>query len=325
MTLAAPLPEQEQLREAHRLVWEGDWPGAARRLLQAALLAEADARVVDAARCRQMASSLARSGGDLDGALASARALAATAADPAAVAFAAAAEKGETLLAADEPAIAITAYREAMRQADGLALPPAWRATVLRRLGEAQIRAGCSADGLATYAQACRLQVDTGDVLGAAFIAVEGAEAMVAAGAWPQVPVALERAQQAARAVDAPATLEARLALLRARQARMAGSIPLALQSVEQARDLALTGVDPLTYFAAVALLAELKDGQGDRVAAYRALATAWVTLADLLGRPIAASWVQPLLLAFQLRWGSAEFQRVKGLHDSQRRAEGNA
>ena len=268
-----------------------------------------------------MASSLARYGGDVEGALASAQALAATAADPARVAFAAAAERGETMLAAGEWAEAIPAYREAMHQADALALPPAWRATVLRRLGEAQVRAGFSAEGLASYGQASQLQQEEGDALGAASIAVECAEAMAGARDWDGAPAAMERARNAVQAVDAPPTLEARLALLGARQARAAGTIPAALLAAEQARALALTCVAPLTYFAAAALLADLHDAQGDRITAYRALATAWVTLADLLGREIAASWVKPLLLAFHLRWGTAEFQRVKRLHDAQRRA----
>jgi tetratricopeptide (TPR) repeat protein len=323
MSASQPLPEHGLLQQANRLIWDGDWRGAARLLLQAASLAECDGRAADAARARQMAASLSRYAGDTEGALASAQALAATPADPARMAFAAAAERGETHLADGDYDAAIDAYRAAFEQADRLALPPAWRATVLRRLGEAQVRAGQSDDGLATFAQASTLHRDEGDVLGAASIDVEGAEALAAAGDWPQALAASDRAQHAVQALDAPA-LAARVALLRARRARADGDGACALAAAEQARTLALTAVAPLSYFAAAALLAELHDAQHDRVAAYRVLAAAWATLSDLLGRDIGASWIKPLLLAFNLRWGDAEFARVKGEHDAQRRAERN-
>ena len=50
-------------------------------------------------------------------------------------------------------------------------------------------------------------------------------------------------------------------------------------------------------------------------------LATAWVTLGDVLGRDVAESWVAPILEAYRMKWGSEGFATAKAQHDARRKA----
>lgn len=313
--------EQALLQQANRLLWEGDWPGAARLLGKAAELAQAEGRGVDAARGRQMAAELFRFAGDTEAALAGADALLATpGADPLRLAFTSAAERAEALASAGDDGAAVPAYRQALAHAQALNIPPAWRATVLRRLAQALARSGQPREGRDAYAQARALHAAEGDAGGSALIDIECAETLVATHAWPFVPDAVARVGHVLEALD-DAGLEARSALLRARLAQHGGDLTRALAAAETARTQSLAAVAPVSYFAAAALLAQLHDAAGERVAAYGVLATAWATLGDLLGADVAASWVRPLLLAFSLQWGDAAFADAKARHDAQRRA----
>jgi hypothetical protein len=310
--------EPSLVQQANRRIQDGDWRGAARLLARAAVLAEGEGRGAEAARARQMAASLLRFAGDTEGALASAQALAATAtADPDRVAFAAAAERAEALAAAGDGEAAVAAYRDALTYADVLRLPATWRAAVLRRLGEAQARTGSVAAARASYAEARALHAQSGDTSGARLVEVEYAEALVGVATGSDVTAAIEAAQ----AAQQDAALAPRLALLRARLALQQGDVAAALGAAQETRELALDAVEPVAYFAAAALLAQVHVIAGDRMAAYRALATAWVTLGDLLGRDIAASWVRPLLLALAVQWGEAGFAQVKAAYDAERHA----
>ncbi|MBL8473295.1 MAG: hypothetical protein KF778_04015 [Rhodocyclaceae bacterium] len=322
-------PEHPLLQQANRLILDGDWRGAGQLLLRAARLAEQDGRNAEAARARQMATSLLRFAGDTQAALSSAQALAGTAtADPARVAFAAAAERAETLAAAGDAAAAIESYATALEHADKLQLPPTWRAAVLRRLGEAQAQADAPTAARASYAEARALHLQAGDRAGAAAVAVECAETL--AGVLARDDAAVTAATQA---ITDDAALAPRVALLRARLAMRAGDAPAALAAAQEARALALEWVEPVAYFAAAALLAQIYDSKAERRAAYRVLATAWATLGDLLGREAAASWVRPVLLAFALQWGEQAFADIKAAHDAERatgrgeamRPEGNS
>lgn len=310
--------ESSLLQQANRRVQDGDWRGAARLLKQAAVLAEGEGCGAEAARAHQMAASLLRFSGDTEGALASAQALAATAtADPDRVAFAAAAERAEALAAAGDGEAAVAAYRDALTYADVLRFPPTWRAAVLRRLGEAQARTGSLAAARASYAEARALHAQSGDTSGARLVDVEYAEALVGVAAGSDLTAAIVAAQ----AAQQDAALAPRLALLRARLALQQGDVAAALGAAQETRELALDAVEPVSYFAAAALLAQIHVIAGDRMAAYRALASAWATLGDLLGRDIAASWVRPLLLALAVQWGEAGFAQVKAAYDAERHA----
>jgi hypothetical protein len=314
--------EHELLQESNRRLWDGDWRGAARLLLEAARLAESEGRANDAARGRQMAASLFRFAGDTDEALATAQALASTAVgDPARVAFAAAAERAEAFAAAGDALAAVPAYREALEHASTLSLPPAWRATVMRRLGEALARSGDSAAAFDTYAQARALHIEAGDAVGAAIVDLECAEALVAVHAWPLAKQAALAAIEA-QGLCKDDAYSARVALVNARLAQHAGDLGAAIHFAGDARNLSLRAVQPVSYLASAAIASTLHATSGDRVAAYGVLATAWVTLGDLLGREMAASWVKPLLLDCAAKWGELAFAKAKAEYEAARRAQ---
>jgi len=97
-----------------------------------------------------------------------------------------------------------------------------------------------------------------------------------------------------------------------------------ALQFAGEARDLSLRATQPVSYLASAGIASELHAASGDRVAAYGVLATAWVTLGDLLGRDVAASWVKPLLLSCAAKWGDVAFAKAKAAYEAARRAQGD-
>ena len=109
--------------------------------------------------------------------------------------------------------------------------------------------------------------------------------------------------------------------LLAARLQVGCGCFAEAVDLADMARGKALEAVAPLSYYGAAAVLAEALEGSGRRADAYAALATAWVTLGDLLGREVAESWVSPLIEAYRWKWGTDGFAAAKAEHDSRRRA----
>lgn len=115
---------------------------------------------------------------------------------------------------------------------------------------------------------------------------------------------------------------------VRAQVDAVAGSAALAAGDLTRARDLltaardgALAALDAGTYLAASAGLAMAAEQLGDRQAAYATLTSAWVTIADLLGREVAVAAVRPQLLGLRERWGGPEFAAVKEAHDALRRS----
>ena len=108
--------------------------------------------------------------------------------------------------------------------------------------------------------------------------------------------------------------------LLLCAQAFQRGDAAAARDAALQAREAALQAVAAPRYLAAARALAEAHDALGERIEAYRALATAWATLGDLLGAETARAWVEPLLAGLARRWGAAAFKEVRAAHDDERR-----
>src|SRR6185437_12532454 len=125
-------------------------------------------------------------------------------------------------------------------------------------------------------------------------------------------------AQAILDAIDASgdAHLRADILVLRSKLARAGGQFGGAVEFAKSAREAALEAVAPVSYFAAASELAQSFDAQGDRKSSYGALATAWATLGDLLGDGVARSWVEPLLLAFQVKWGDQAFARAREAYE---------
>lgn len=95
----------------------------------------------------------------------------------------------------------------------------------------------------------------------------------------------------------------------------------VALQNQQPARALARFGAarqgaldarDAASYLAASVQSASVLEQQGQVDDAYARLASAWVTLGDLLGRESAASLVRPAMQGLRDRLGTEAFQRVR-------------
>jgi hypothetical protein len=303
------------LQAAQRAVTAGDWPTAARRLQQAAREAAAGGHAREAAHCEQMAASLLRAAGSLDEALLAAGRVSQR--DPASPAarFAAEAERAQTLQSQGDDAAALQAWQRAWEAAGTLNLPPWARATVLRSLAGGEARAGACEAAWAHFDEAAALM--TADAAAPAWVDVEHAQAARAAAQCVHAREVLARARVQAL-LPTHAHLRAEVQRTRAECALDEGDVQAAREAALLAREAALEAVAPLSYFAAAVALARAADLQ-QRTQAYRALATAWVTLADLLGTEIARSWVEPVLAGFKLQWGDAAFAQARAEHERQR------
>jgi hypothetical protein len=97
-----------------------------------------------------------------------------------------------------------------------------------------------------------------------------------------------------------------------------------AMSAAQSARAEALAANAPASYIGASHAIAQLAESAGDRLAAYAALATGWVTLGDLLGPDLARMSFEPKLKELRERWGVAAFDAVKKSYEAQRRGAGS-
>ena len=89
-----------------------------------------------------------------------------------------------------------------------------------------------------------------------------------------------------------------------------------------RARQEALAGTSATAYLGATRALATRYDADGNRAAAYEALAVGWVTLADLLGPDLARQAFQPQLLELHGRWGAEAFAAIRREYEARRQAD---
>lgn len=82
----------------------------------------------------------------------------------------------------------------------------------------------------------------------------------------------------------------------------------------------ALDARDAASYLAASVQSASLLEQQGQAGDAYARLASAWVTLGDLLGCDPAAALVRPAMQGLRERMGTEAFQRVREGYAARRR-----
>jgi hypothetical protein len=124
--------------------------------------------------------------------------------------------------------------------------------------------------------------------------------------------------------LDAPSDphLKAEVGTLRARILRSRGKVDEALAEAIRAKAAALEAIAPVSYFAAAVETAEALATKDDLAGAYGAVAAAWVPTADLLGRDVAKSWIEPVLLAYRARWGEPAFNGAKRTYEDRRRME---
>ena len=310
-----------RLVAAQQTLAHADWQAAARQLRRAAADAAARGEAQRAAHCEQMAASLYRAAGSLDDSLAAAARSAARDSGSPRTRFAAEAERAETLFAAGEFAGAARSWSAALKEADTFGLPDVPRATVLRRRALCLAQAGEAAAAWAVFDEAAVRMAGADIAHASAWVDVEHAQAACEAGDASHAGQVLAR-ERVVRAAADDLHLRAQRHCVSAACALACGDAASARTEALAAREAALAAVAPLAYFAAAVSLARAADTLGDRAEAYRSLASAWVTLADLLGPEVGRSWVEPVLAAFQWQWGAEAFAAVRAAHERARRAQ---
>ena len=318
--MSAGNPDQAAtlMRTALGRIGAGDWRGAADDLTQAAALHAQAGRSYDEARCLQLAATLQRFSGD---AAAAGALLQRAAARPVAdlpLAVSIQAEAAEQAHAAGRMDEALAAWTACLAIAESAGLGAAGMTALLDRRSEAALWLGQFDQAEADLRRACALS----DTATALRLRAQHAGRLLDLGELQRAADALPPAE-----VTQDAQTRAMLLTQQARLARLSGDIDAARRHAEAARVAAREAVAPLPYFTASVELAEAFDAAGDRPHSCGALATAWATLSDLLGREVARSWVEPCLFALRLRWGDEAFAAARQAHDAARRAvlEGHA
>ena len=127
------------------------------------------------------------------------------------------------------------------------------------------------------------------------------------------------RSRRRARGHRDDEAAHAELDLLESARALLAKDGVRALELARSARQHALAGNTLLPYVAAALVIADLLDGTGDRLGAYRSLAVGWVTAGDKIGNELAASMFRAPLANLKTRWGAAGFDAVKSEYETAR------
>ncbi len=225
---------------------------------------------------------------------------------------------GEALLGAGRAVDAAARFAEALEV--GGQQSAAVRAGWTRQRAAALFTAGDTVSAVATWRAARGLYREAGDEAGA------GRAMLEAAAAWQRSGHAQEAAGarwEARLAVDASGDLALRsdLELLEASAALEARRGDEALMHARAARSAALEGVAPSQYLAAAVTLSTLHEALRQPVDAYGALASAWVTVKDLLGQDAADTGLNEALLGLRDRLGVAAFDAARAQYEAQRRA----
>jgi tetratricopeptide (TPR) repeat protein len=300
---------------------EARWTEAADELEQAAALHEQGGREYDRARCLQLAATMRRSAGDLDRAemlIAKAQAIGSEN-QPLSVSIAA--ERAETDFAQARYRDAVESWTTAIERGRDARLTPASLSALFRRRALAFLELTEFELADRDFDEACRLLKSGGDVDAASLARLEQVYLLWRQGEIERATRVLDEFQ---KQVGGPlnAHVRSEWQLQRSRLARSEGQMDRALEFAREARTSALEAVAPVSYFSASVELGEALQASGDLAAAYEAMATAWATLSDVLGKETASSWIEPALMGFSMRWGDEAFQKAKAEYETRRRAE---
>ena len=299
---------------ARQLLAQADLPGAATRLQEAADLwrdMNSDHR---AASCLLLAASTWRLAGVLDAGTAVVEQATALNLSPE-LARGFELERAEQALALGHPAQAHALMDAFLERHEGH-LEPLLRAQVLQRRAAAATAAHYWPQAASDLSAAAEL-LQAGDhaadaeaarLAGAAVLAHWDTRA--AESAWDELV--------ASPASDGAAA--ARRGLVGGHIALLRGDLPAAVQRFDAARQGALDARDALSYLAASTQAADLLVELDLAQQAYARLATAWVTLGDLLGREAGADLVRPPLKRLRERLGEQAFVRVREGYEAARR-----
>jgi tetratricopeptide (TPR) repeat protein len=310
------------MQTAHSLIHQGKWPEAAEALEEAAWLHAEAGRSYDQSRCLQLAATLRRSSGQVE----KARSLVDRAADSAQedrpLATSIAAERAETAFAAGQYEDAVSAWNDALDRAQEAGLKADGRSALLRRRAATFLALGQIGLAKSDFDEARALVAASHGHESAGFVRTEEANLLLQYGYAADAEHVLNLLEAALQEGPRDPHLSAEILLAHARLALAAKQVETAAEYARQARSAALEAVAPLSYFAASVELAEALEAQDKLAEAYGALATAWATLSDVLGRDAAQSWVEPCLMAYQLKWGDAIFAQTRKKYETTRRTE---
>ena len=309
---------------ANALADGGDLDGA-RALLDEAAGSYRDRRLpVDQARCLVFAATLSRATGDLDGAAGRAREAESIAPAATAPRVSAATELGEIALLRQAFDEAAACYGRALEQGQAAGLTGFSQAALLRKRAQARAALGQIATALPDLERAHALYLEDDQLHEARRTSVERASALESLGRLAELmPLLDELRAQATAADDFPVLAD--IELLAAARAISEERIDDALAACLLARQHALAGTVPVAYTTAAMSIAELHEADGDRVAAYEALAVGWATVGDLLGDDVAKATFAPKLQALRERWGDEAFIEARDMYYQRRRAQGAA
>lgn len=318
MTFTPEARAATHLRNAQARIAEGAWEQAAAELEAAAGLHAQTGRTYDQARCLQLAATLRRAAGAPERArqLLEEASAVAPADQPLAVSIAA--ERGQIAHDEGRHEDAVASWTEALDLGVSAGLGPDGRVALLRGRAASLVAIGRVAESNADFAEAFHLLEPSRGLTTACFILTEQAGLLLQFGHRGEAERVASEVEKRAPADDSH--LRAEILLLRARMARNRGDSTSALEYGGKARRAALEAIAPVSYFGACVEVAAAYDQRGDAEAAYAVLATAWGTLSDVIGPEAASAWVEPVLAAYRIAWGTEVFARAKAAHDERRR-----
>jgi tetratricopeptide (TPR) repeat protein len=310
------------MQTANSLIPQGKWPEAAEALEEAAWLHAEAGRSYDQSRCLQLAATLRRSSGHLE----QARSLIERAADPAhedqPLAISIAAERAETAFAEERYEDAVSAWNDALDKAQEAGLKADGKSALVRRRAVAFLALRKIRLARSDFDLAWDLVAEGHGHEIAGFVRAEEANLLLQYGYPDDAEKVLSTLENGLLEGLKDPHLAAEIFVVRARLARSAKQSQSAVEYARLARSAALEAVAPLSYFAASVELAEALEARGELAETYATLATAWATLSDVMGRDAAQSWVEPCLMAYQLKWGEKIFAQTRKEYEARRRAE---
>ena len=293
-----------------QMEWE-DWATAAKNLMLAAELHRDSGRFYDEARCLQMAATAFRTAGNtvISRQIAD-QAAAIPQCDPR-LCLSILTEQAEGAFTDSDWERALPLFTDAIQLGNEIGLGADGMNSLLRRRGRIHLsnRELCEALNDYDRAFACASTGSQG------FIRTEQAGGLIEEGYFSEAANLLENIGD-----QSDPHLRAEKLVLKAKIADLNGQFDSAIEFAGEARLSALEAVAPVPYFAASVELAEVLQAVGQHSQAYGALARAQATLSDLLGNDVAASWVEPCLLGFQIRWGEAKFHEARQTYQAHRR-----
>jgi tetratricopeptide (TPR) repeat protein len=273
----------------------------------------------DEAMASYFGASLSRFAGDLAGALERAQYTLTITDDSSATRVGAYLELGDTHMEREEYHEAAHTLAEARRLARAFGFPAAQQASIATKLAQAYGKLEQFDDALAQLDDAAALLNDAGEVTGAAHALVDKANLLEALNRTTEAMWVLGEAEALAQSGNGAGVL-CQAEMLRAAQALKRQDLRAALAHAQKGESYAVQAGDAINFTGAAILIAELHDRLDERMQAYGALASGWVTLESFLGDEVAKAAFEPRLIALRDTWGEPEFARAKAAYEAERR-----